>query len=89
MAGWQIVYTKDAVKDLEKAFDGGLKQKILSLLELLRDDPFLRYPPYEKLVGDLIGCYSRRISHKHRLVYTVDANAKVIKILSAWSHYGD
>ncbi len=87
MAAWQVIYTKTAIRDIEKAFAADFKQRILSLLELLREDPFVRYPAYEKLLGDLTGCYSRRINHKHRLVYTVDAETRVVKVLSAWSHY--
>ena len=87
MASWQVIYTKDAVKDMEKAFAAGFHSKILSLIELLRDDPFSRYPAYEKLVGDLSGLYSRRINHKHRLVYSVDTERAIVKIVSTWTHY--
>ena len=82
MASWQVIYTKDALKDIEKAFGAGFKRKILSLIELLRDYPFSRYPAYEKLVGDLSGLYSRRINHKHRLVYSVDTERAIVKIIS-------
>ena len=87
MASWQVIYTKDALKDIEKAFDAGFKIKILSLIELLRDDPYSRYPAYEKLVGDLSGLYSRRINHKHRLVYSVDTERAIVFFVSAWTHY--
>lgn len=87
MASWQVIYTNDALKDMEKAFGAGFKSKILSLIELLRDDPFTRYPAYEKLVGDLNGLYSRRINHKHRLVYWVDTERAIVKIVSAWTYY--
>ena len=87
MASWQVIYTKDAIKDVEKAFAAGFHSKNLSLIELLRDDPFFSYPAYEKLVGDLSGLYSRRINHKHRLVYSVDAEHAVVKIVSSWTHY--
>ena len=89
MATWKIIYTKDALKDIEKAFAAGFKDKILSLIDLLRDDPFMRYPSYEKLVGDLSGLYSRRINHKHRLVYSVDSKQAIVKIISTWTHYED
>ena len=87
MASWQVIYTKDAIKDMEKAFAAGFHSKILSLIELLRADPFSRYPAYEKLVGDLSGLYSRRINHKHRLVYSVDTEHAVVKIVCSWTHY--
>ena len=87
MAAWQVIYTKSAIKDLEKAFVAGYKTKVLSLIGLLREDPFTRYPSYEKLVGDLSGLYSRRINHKHRLIYMVEPEENTIKIISAWTHY--
>jgi len=87
MATWQVIYTKNALKDIEKVFEAGYKEKLLSLIELLREDPFVRYPSYEKLVGDLSGLYSRRINHKHRLVYVIDTEKKVVKIISTWTHY--
>ena len=87
MAAWQVIYTKNALHDMEKAFAAGFKEKILSLIELIRKDPFARYPSCEKLVGDLNGLYSRRINHKHRLVCMVDAEDKMVKIVSAWTHY--
>ena len=87
MPDWRIIYTKTAVKDVELACGAGFKEKIMSLIELLLEDPFARYPSFEKLVGDLSGLYSRRINHKHRLVYSVDAEEKVVKVISAWTHY--
>lgn len=87
MANWKVIYTKSSLKDMEKAFAAGFKEKVLSLIDILRDDPFTRYPAYEKLVGDLNGLYSRRINHKHRLIYTVDTQQTVIKIVSTWTHY--
>ena len=68
---WKIVYTKQALKDKNIAFNSGLKDKINSLLSILRKDPYTTYPPYEKLIGELTGAYSRRINHQHRLVYAI------------------
>jgi len=87
MAAWQVIYTKNALYDMEKAFAAGFKEKILSLIELIRKDPVARYPSCEKLVGDLNVLYSRRINLKHRLVYMVDAEDKVVTIVSAWTHF--
>ena len=84
---WKILYTKDALKDIKKACEIGFKDKIEQLLALIKTDPFTPYPPYEKLVGDLKGAYSRRINQQHRLVYSVYQNERVVKIISLWSHY--
>jgi toxin YoeB len=84
---WQLVFTKHAQKDAEKLAASGLKEKTLVLLEVLRNNPFQNPPPYEKLVGDLAGAYSRRINIQHRLVYQIIENQNVIKILRMWSHY--
>lgn len=84
---WKIVYTKDALKDKRKAYEAGFGKKIDGLLFEMKEDPFVPYPPYEKLVGDMAGVYSRRINHKHRLVYEVYAEEKVVKIIAMWSHY--
>lgn len=87
MPDWRVIYTKTAVKDLETACSAGFKDKVVSLINLLREDHFARYPAFEKLVGDLSGLYSRRVNHKHRLVYMIDVEAKVVKVISAWTHY--
>ena len=79
---YKIVYTKKAVKDIAK-----LDEKARSLIELVRKDPFQTPPPYEKLLGDLSGAYSRRINVKHRFVYEVLEKDKIIKILSMLTHY--
>ena len=79
---WKIVYTKQALKDKNIAFNSGLKDKINSLLSILRKDPYTTYPPYEKLIGELTGAYSRRINHQHRLVYAIYKEEKTIKIIS-------
>ena len=84
---WELLYTKQAQKDAKYLAAAGLKEKALQLLEVLKNDPFQNPPPYEKLVGDLIGSYSRRINIQHRLVYQVLVNEKQVKILRMWSHY--
>ena len=84
---WALFYTKQAQKDAKNLAVAGLKTKALFLLELLKNDPFQNPPPYEKLVGDLMGCYSRRIHIQHRLVYQVLVSEKQVKVLRMWSHY--
>lgn len=87
MANWQLLYTKAAQKDAKNLAAAGLKDKALQLLEILAENPFQNPPPYEKLVGDLSGAYSRRINIQHRLVYQVMETEHIIKILRMWSHY--
>ncbi|NOY62502.1 MAG: Txe/YoeB family addiction module toxin [Gammaproteobacteria bacterium] len=82
-----MVYTKQAQKDAKKLSASGLKKKAQILLELVKKNPYQNPPPYEKLVGDLSGAYSRRINIQHRLVYQVYENEKVIKIIRLWTHY--
>jgi Txe/YoeB family toxin of toxin-antitoxin system len=72
---------------LQKLVSSGLKEKAKELLDLLASDPFRKPPPFEKLVGDLAGAYSRRINIQHRLVYQVLEKEKVVKVLRMWSHY--
>jgi toxin YoeB len=84
---YKLVYTKQAQKDAKKISSTGLKPKVLKLLEMLKQNPFLDYPPYEKLVGDLSGAYSRRINIQHRLVYQVLEKEKVVKVIRMWTHY--
>jgi len=84
---WQLVYTKQAQKDAKKLNGNGLKAKAIELLALLADDPYRTPPPYEKLLGDLTGAFSRRINIQHRLVYEVCVAEKTVKILRMWSHY--
>ncbi|KPQ27039.1 MAG: addiction module toxin, Txe/YoeB family [Marinobacter excellens HL-55] len=84
---WRLVYTKQAQKDAKKLASSGLKPKALELLELLAEDPYRKPPPFEKLVGDLTGAYSRRINIQHRLVYQVLEDVQVVKVLRLWSHY--
>jgi len=87
MATWQLLYTKAAQKDAKNLAAAGLKNKALQLLDILAENPFQNPPPYEKLVGDLTGAYSRRINIQHRLVYQVLEAEKIIKVLRMWSHY--
>jgi Txe/YoeB family toxin of toxin-antitoxin system len=84
---WQIVYAKQALKDAKKLSASGLKQKAQELLAILEKNPFQSPPPYEKLVGDLVGAYSRRINIQHRLVYEIYVQEKVIRVLRMWTHY--
>lgn len=84
---WQLIYTRQAQKDARKLAESGLKDKALALLKLLENNPFQNPPPYEKLVGDLAGAYSRRINIQHRLVYQVLEQTKVVKVLRLWTHY--
>ncbi len=84
---YRIVYTKQAQKDAKKIRGTNLKPKVLALLALLENNPFETYPPYEKLVGDLQGAYSRRINIQHRLVYQVLEEEKAVKVIRLWTHY--
>ncbi len=84
---WKLVYTRQAQKDAKKLASSGLKPKAQELLALIAEDPHCKPPPFEKLIGDLSGAYSRRINIQHRLVYQVLENEKVVKVLRLWSHY--
>jgi len=84
---WQLVYTKHAQKDAQKLASAGLKEKAQALLSVISANPFQNPPPYEKLLGDLAGAYSRRINIQHRLVYQVLDEQHVVKLLRMWSHY--
>lgn len=84
---WQLVYTKLAQKDAQKLSVAGLKEKAQSLLLIVSENPFQNPPPYEKLIGDLAGAYSRRINIQHRLVYQVLEDQQIVKVLRMWSHY--
>ena len=84
---WQLAYTKQAQKDAKKLAEAGLKQKALELLAILVFNPYQNSPPFEKLVGDLNGAYSRRINIQHRLIYQVLDKERVVKVLRLWSHY--
>lgn len=87
MGDYELVYSKHAVKDAQKLAAAGLKSKALMLLGILEKNPFQTPPPYEKLVGDLAGSYSRRINIQLRLVYQVLETEKIVKVLRLWSHY--
>lgn len=84
---WKLIYTKQAQKDAQKLAAAGLKPKAKVLLDVLAKNPFQNPPPYEKLVGDLAGAYSRRINIKHRLVYQVLEEIVTVKVLRMWTHY--
>ncbi|GBD96232.1 MAG TPA: Txe/YoeB family addiction module toxin [Nitrospirae bacterium] len=84
---WHLIFTRQAQKDAKKLSAAGLRQKTEDLLEILKIDPFKQPPPFEKLVGDLSGTYSRRINIQHRLVYQVLKEIKTIKVIRMWSHY--
>jgi toxin YoeB len=84
---WEIVFTQQAQKDAKKLATAGLKPKTVELLEILRKNPFQTPPFFEKLVGDLAGVFSRRISIKHRLVYEILEKEKVVKVIRMWTHY--
>jgi len=87
VVSWQVVFAKHAQKDAKKLAAAGLKDKALDLLAILAADPFQTPPPYEKLVGDLAGAYSRRINIQHRLVYEVFPKERVVRVLRMWTHY--
>ncbi|MDU9049569.1 MAG: Txe/YoeB family addiction module toxin [Candidatus Electrothrix sp. Rat3] len=87
MVKWKVILSSQAVKDTKKLRRAGLRPKAEFLLQLLQEDPFIRYPAYKKLVGNLNGFYSRRINIQHRLVYSVDPNQHVVHVLRMWSHY--
>jgi toxin YoeB len=87
VVSWALVYTRQAQRDAKKLAASGLRPKAEVLLKILARDPFTNPPPFEKLVGDLSGAYSRRINIHHRLVYQVLAEAKTVKVLRMWTHY--
>ncbi|GAP95300.1 RelE/StbE replicon stabilization toxin [Leptolyngbya sp. NIES-2104] len=87
MVSWELVYTKQAQKDAKKLASSNLRDKAQALLDILQEDPYQNPPPYEKLVGDLEGAYSRRINIQHRLVYEIIESENTVKILRMWTHY--
>jgi len=87
VVSWKIVYTSQALKDAKKLSEAGLSERAKRLIALLEQDPFQTTPRYERLLGDLTGAYSRRINIKHRLVYQVLNEQRVMKVLRMWSHY--
>jgi toxin YoeB len=84
---WKTVFTRQSLKDAKKIKKTGLRSQVESLLDILKNNPFQNPPPYEKLVGDLQGAYSRRINIQHRLVYQVLKKEKIVKIIRMWTHY--
>jgi toxin YoeB len=86
---WRVIYAKQAQKDARNIAAAGLKPRAQALLEILEEDPYRAPPPFEKLVGDLAGAYSRRINIQHRLVYQVLNESKTVKVLRMWTHYSE
>lgn len=84
---YSIVYTKKAINDIPKLKSAKLDKKAKALIDLVRENPYQTPPPYEKLQGDLQGAYSRRINIKHRFVYEVFEEEKIVKVISLWTHY--
>ncbi|MEW6112063.1 MAG: Txe/YoeB family addiction module toxin [Thermodesulfobacteriota bacterium] len=84
---WNLVFTSQAQKDAKRLAAAGLKEKAEELLKLLEKNPFTAPPPFEKLLGDLSGAYSRRINFQHRLVYQVIEEDHVVKVIRMWTHY--
>jgi toxin YoeB len=85
---WRVVFTRQARKDARKLTRSGLKQKAQLLLDLLAENPLRNQPPFEKLVGDLAGAFSRRINVQHRLVYEILERERTVKVIRMWTHYG-
>ncbi|MEZ4605517.1 MAG: Txe/YoeB family addiction module toxin [Deinococcales bacterium] len=84
---WRLIYTKQAQKDAKRLTAAGLKEKAQKLLSILEQNPYQNPPPYEKLLGDLSGAYSRRINIQHRIVYQILDEERAVKILRLWTHY--
>jgi len=87
MVTWNLVFSKHALKDAKKLSAAGLREKTQTLLDILEVDPLQNPPPFEKLVGDLKGAYSRRINIQHRLVYEIFRKEKTVRVLRMWTHY--
>ena len=84
---YKLLFTKQAQKDARKLKSSNLKTKAEAILQILKADPFQDYPPYEKLIGDFTGSFSRRINIQHRIVYQVLEDQKIVKVLRMWTHY--
>ncbi|MDJ1175974.1 Txe/YoeB family addiction module toxin [Roseofilum sp. BLCC_M114] len=84
---WEILFTKQAEKDSRKIASAGLGKQVTKILDVIKENPYATYPPYEKLSGDLQGYYSRRINIQHRLVYQILLEEKIIKVIRMWTHY--
>jgi Txe/YoeB family toxin of toxin-antitoxin system len=89
MVSYKVIYSKQALKDAKKLSSANLDTKAKELIELLKINPFQNPPPYEKLVGNLTGSYSRRVNIKHRIVYEVRESDKVVRVSRMWTHYGE
>ena len=87
MSAWKVLLHKQVVKDSERVRQAKLEPKVKDLIALLRQNPYQSPPSYEKLEGDLKGCYFRRINRHHRMVYTVDEETGTVKVQSVWTHY--
>lgn len=87
MVKWKLLYTRQAQKDAKKIAASGLKPNALEILKIVETDPFQVPPPYEKLLGDLTGTYSRKINTLHRIVYQILKEEKIVKIIRMWTHY--
>jgi toxin YoeB len=87
VVSWELVFAKQALKDAKKLLTSGLKPRAQELLAVLQTNPFQNPPPFEKLVGDLTGTYSRRINIQHRLVYEVFTEERTVRVLRMWTHY--
>jgi Txe/YoeB family toxin of toxin-antitoxin system len=84
---WTLEFTKQSLKDAVNIKRAGLWKKVEKLMEILENDPYQNPPPFEKLIGDLAGAYSRRINIQHRLVYSVNTDQKTVRVLRMWTHY--
>ena len=84
---WRVVFTKRTLKDAKKLSAAGLRSKAETLLDILRENPYQTPPPFEKLIGDLSGAYSRRINIQHRLIYQIINDEKTVKVIRMWTHY--
>ncbi len=84
---YKLLYTKQAKKDARKLSESNLKEKAQEILKVLEEDPFKEYPPYEKLIGNLTGAFSRRLNIQHRIVYQVYQKEQIVKVIRMWTHY--
>ena len=89
MVAYKVIYSKQALKDAKKLSSASLDKKAKELIELIKNDPFQKPPPYEKLVGNLSGSFSRRINIKHRIVYEVIEDERLVRVSRMWTHYGE
>jgi toxin YoeB len=87
LVSWRLVFTKQAQKDAKKIAQSGLKPQASRLFDILQKNPYQNPPPYEKLVGDLSGAFSRRINIQNRLIYQILDDIKIVKVIRMWTHY--